>query len=63
MVFGNGIIHIFDFEGEEIYTSPAGATTWDCTSNLGSIVRMGIYIYMIEVEGETVCDGTVTVVR
>ncbi len=63
MIYGNGIIHIYDTEGEEIYTSPPGATTWDCRSSTGAIVRGGLYIYMIEVNGETVCSGTVTVIR
>ena len=63
MVFGQGIVHIFDIEGEEIYTSEMGNNVWDCRSNSGNIVRSGLYIYMIEVDGEAVCDGTITVVR
>ncbi len=63
MVFGKGIIHIFDLEGEEIYKSEKGNSVWDCRSKDGRIVKQGLYIYMIEVEGEALCNGTITVVR
>ncbi|MCD6531029.1 gliding motility-associated C-terminal domain-containing protein [bacterium] len=63
MFFGHGIIHIYDYEGEEIWRSPEGATTWDCRSETGSIVRPGLYFYSIEVDDETVCSGSITVVR
>ncbi|RKZ35090.1 hypothetical protein DRQ33_00570 [bacterium] len=63
MMFGNGIIHIYDLDGEEIWTSPPGATTWECQSATGHTVRAGIYLYSIEVDGEIVCSGSVTVIR
>ena len=63
MIFGHGIIRIYDHEGELIWESHKGATTWDCRSSTGNIVRPGVYIYAIEVDGEIVCNGTITVVR
>ncbi len=63
MLFGRGIIHIYEMGGEEIWTSEEGATTWDCRSSTGHIVRAGIYMYSIEVDDETVCSGSLTVVR
>jgi len=63
MLFGTGIIHIYDLSGEEIWTSPHGATTWDCKAGTGSIVRPGLYLYSIENDGEVVCNGTLSIIR
>lgn len=63
MIFGNGIIHIYEMGGEEIWASEPGATTWNCHSSTGHIVSAGIYMYSIIVDEETVCSGTLTVVR
>jgi len=63
-------IHIFDIHGHEIQTIdvPAGLSAkqharWDGTDDGGNPVPEGVYIYTIEVAGEIVCEGTVTVAR
>jgi len=63
-------IHIFDIHGHEIWTIdvPAGLSAkqharWDGTDDSGNPVPEGVYIYTIEVAGEIVCEGTVTVAR
>jgi len=63
-------IHIFDIHGHEIRTInvPAGLSAkqharWDGTDDGGNPVPEGVYIYTIEVAGEVVCEGTVTVAR
>ena len=63
-------IHIFDIHGHEIRTIdvPAGLSAkqharWDGTDDGGNPVPEGVYIYTIEVAGEIVCEGTVTVAR
>jgi len=63
-------IHIFDIHGHEIRTIdvPAGLSAkqharWDGTDDGGNPVPEGVYIYTIEVTGEIVCEGTVTVAR
>jgi len=63
-------IHIFDIHGHEIRTInvPAGLSAkqharWDGTDDDGNPVPEGVYIYTIEVAGEVVCEGTVTVAR
>ena len=63
-------IHIFDIHGHEIRTIdvPAGLSAkqharWDGTDDGGNPVPEGVYIYTIEVAGEVICEGTVTVAR
>ena len=63
-------VHIFDIHGHEIRTIdiPAGLSAkqharWDGTDDGGNPVPEGVYIYTIEVAGEVVCEGTVTVAR
>jgi len=63
-------IHIFDIRGHEIRTIdvPAGLSAkqharWDGTDDGGNPIPEGVYIYTIEVAGEVVCEGTVTVAR
>ena len=63
-------IHIFDIHGHEIRTIdvPAGLSAkqharWDGTDDGGNPVPEGVYIYTIEVAGEVVCEGTITVAR
>ena len=63
-------IHIFDIHGHEIRTIdvPAGLSAkqharWDGADDGGNPVPEGVYIYTIEVAGEVVCEGTVTVAR
>ena len=63
-------IHIFDIHGHEIRTIdvPAGLfakqyARWDGTDDGGNPVPEGVYIYTIEVAGEIVCEGTITVAR
>jgi len=63
-------IHIFDIHGHEVRTIdvPAGLSAkqyarWDGTDDGGNPVPEGVYIYTIEVAGEIVCEGTVTVAR
>jgi len=63
MIFGDGIINIFDLEGEGIWESEHGAVIWDCRSSTGSIVLSGLYLYTVTVEGEVVCSGSLTVIR
>ncbi|RKZ34173.1 hypothetical protein DRQ33_02735 [bacterium] len=68
-----GIVYIFN-----VYNSlvkeievPAGlgvsdlreTARWDGTDANGNKVPQGLYIYVIEVDGEIVCEGTVTVAR
>jgi len=36
---------------------------WDGRDNAGNPVPQGVYLYVIESEGEILCDGTVTVAR
>ena len=62
------LIHIFDIHGHEVRTIdvPAGLSAkqharWDGTDDGGNPVPEGVYIYTIEVAGEVVCEGTVTV--
>jgi len=63
-------IHIFDIHGHEIRTIdvPTGLSAkqharWDGTDDGGNPVPEGVYIYTIEVAGEVVCEGTITVAR
>ena len=63
-------IHIFDIHGHGIRTIdvPAGLSAkqharWDGMDDGGNPVPEGVYIYTIEVAGEVVCEGTVTVAR
>ena len=63
-------IHIFDIHGHEIRTIdiPTGLSAkqharWNGTDDGGNPVPEGVYIYTIEVAGEIVCEGTVTVAR
>ena len=36
---------------------------WDGTDRFGRPLPQGLYIYVIEVDGEVVCEGTITIAR
>ncbi len=66
----DGTIYIYDLHGVFVreLDVPAGpgakeAARWDGTDKNGNAVCEGLYIYVIEVDGEIVCEGTVTVAR
>ncbi len=63
-------IYIFDLHGALVreIDVPAGFSAkrvarWDGTDSSGRPVPPGLYLYVIEVGGEVVCEGTVTVAR
>jgi gliding motility-associated-like protein len=36
---------------------------WDGTDKNGKLLPQGVYLYVIKVEGEVMCEGTVTIAR
>ncbi len=63
-------IHIFDLTGREIREidvpvsdNAAKYSTWDGLDNNGCSLPPGIYIYLIDSNGQIVCNGTVTIAR
>ncbi len=63
-------IYIYDVHSVLVrqISVPAGADAkrsarWDGLDNNGKPLPQGLYIYVIEVDGEIVCKGTVTIAR
>ncbi len=65
-----GKIYIFDTHERlvKLLNVPAGenaklSARWDGTDTRGTPLTEGVYLYVIEVEGEIVCEGTITIAR
>jgi gliding motility-associated-like protein len=63
-------IHIFNLTGREIREinvpvcdNAAKYSTWDGLDDNGCSLPPGIYIYLIDSNGQIVCNGTVTIAR
>ncbi len=70
LIYEAGVIYIYDLHGALVrrINVPSGFGAkefafWDGSDDSGSPVPEGLYIYLIEVSGEIVCEGTVTVAR
>lgn len=63
MAVGRGIIRIFDLRNELVWESGEGYVSWDGRSNAGEIAAPGLYLFIIDNEGEVVCSGTVLLMR
>ncbi len=46
-----------------IESPTSGEWRWDGKDDDGKVVPQGVYIYFITVDGEPVCNGTISVVR
>ncbi|MCD6418420.1 gliding motility-associated C-terminal domain-containing protein [bacterium] len=65
-------IYIYDLYGNKIYTGEIGPVAdsgeqykriWDGTDISGNPLPQGLYMYIIMVDGEIVCSGTVVIAR
>lgn len=61
-------VKVFDMRGAPItkYDVPAGkleAAAWDGKDDNGKACPGGVYVYMIEVNGEYICSGSITLIR
>jgi len=60
-------IYIYDLKGNEVALidkrSVVGDWRWDGTDTNGDQLGQGTYIYLIRVDGETMCNGTITIAR
>lgn len=63
MALRQGIIRIFDLRNQPIWVSENGATIWDGRTDTGELTSPGLYLFIIENEGEVVCSGTVLLMR
>jgi hypothetical protein len=63
MALREGIIRIFDLGNNPIWDSPGGSSFWDGRTNSGITAVPGLYLFIIEHEGEVVCSGTVLLIR
>ena len=63
---------IYDVQSREVYRRSithselgmsGGTNEWDGTDSNGNVLPQGVYIYVILVDGEVVCNGTVAVMR
>ena len=63
MAMGTGIIRVFDLRNELVWESPSGADSWDGRTNAGEVATPGLYMFVIENDGEVVCSGTVLLAR
>lgn len=68
MGYNEGKIYLYDVHNVLVNTInvPSGGNAvikavWDGTDMDGNLVPAGVYLYVIEVDGEIVCTGTVTV--
>ena len=68
MGYNEGKIYLYDVHNVLVNTInvPSGGNSiikavWDGTDMDGNLVSSGVYLYVIEVDGEIVCTGTVTV--
>ncbi|RKZ30702.1 hypothetical protein DRQ36_04625 [bacterium] len=60
---GKAIIRVFDIRNEKVFESEPGATSWDGSVIDGGIGAPGLYMFLIDHEGEIVCSGTILLVR
>jgi hypothetical protein len=72
MFSGAAQLMIFDIRNQLIYQSVIGPVSdfgdvsnriWDGRDSDGQSVRPGLYLYIIQRNGETICNGTVAVSR
>ncbi len=70
MYYSPGTIYIYDIHGVLVRKieidsgfSAKRKAIWNGKDSNGRNVPQGLYLYVIEVDGEVVCDGTVTVAR
>ncbi len=61
--FGEGVIKIFDTSFNRIWYSERGATTWNGIDESGDPAPGGLYLYSIEIDGESICSGSLTLLR
>ncbi len=64
--FRDATIYIYDMQGVElrrIGVGPEHSYTWDGTDSQGNKCRPGVYLYVVEVDGEVICTGTVVLAR
>ncbi len=59
-------IYIYDRYNHLVRTiegAEGGRWIWDGTDDNGDVVPQGVYIYLVVVDGEVVCNGTISVAR
>lgn len=65
-------IVIYDVQSREVYRKKithstfggsGGTNVWDGTDSNGKLLPQGVYIYVITVNGDVVCNGTVAIAR
>jgi len=60
-------IRIYDLQGSEINLITVGSSAhmyeWDGRDKNGIACRQGVYVFVVEVEGEVVCTGTIVLAR
>jgi flagellar hook assembly protein FlgD len=58
---------IYDLKGGKVreMTAPGtgGTWTWDGTDDKGKPCAQGTYLYVLVVDDESICDGTITILR
>jgi len=63
---------VFDIQNREVFRKEIGPVNdvteyfkrkWDGKDNNGELMREGLYIYVIKLEGEVICNGTVIIAR
>ena len=68
----SGKLEVFDIRGVKVYEGEIGPVSgfddvasrrWDGTDTQGSPLAPGLYMYVIIVDGEVVCSGTVVLAR
>ncbi|HHS50003.1 MAG TPA: hypothetical protein ENN07_02690 [candidate division Zixibacteria bacterium] len=72
MFIGPAELTIFDLRNTLVFRADIGPAgdfgdvenrLWDATDLNGNPVREGLYIYMIQMDGRILCNGTITVIR
>lgn len=64
--FRDATVYIYDMQGVElrqIDVGPEHTYAWDGNDSRGNPCRPGIYLYVVEVNGEVICTGTVVLAR
>ena len=67
----NGVAYIYTLENEfvrklqngEVFDSPKGIIYWDGKDGYGRLMQNGVYLYIVQDDGETKCRGTVYLAR